>query len=111
LSTFTGADSFTYTVSDGNGGTAVGTVTLTVTANNGQSPNVVSPATYDSASGTFRVTFAGIPDVTYTIQYASDPSGPWSYLKTVTAGTNGLFEVNDTPEPPVPARYYQTVFP
>src|SRR6185503_18293386 len=31
---YSGPDSFTYTVSDGHGGTAIGTVTMTVTAAN-----------------------------------------------------------------------------
>ena len=59
------------------------------------------------------VTFAGIPGYTYTIQYATDgPSGPWAFLKTATAGTDGLFEVTDGPyAPPPPARYYRTVYP
>ena len=112
LSAFTGTDTFTYTVSDGRGGSsAPATVTVDVTSGGGTPPNVVSPPTYDSGSGTFRVTFAGIPNYTYTIQTATDPSGPWSFLKTATAGANGLFEVADAQSPPPPARYYRTVYP
>jgi hypothetical protein len=106
---FVGTDSYTFTVSDGNGGTAVGTVTVTVTANSGLSPNVVSDPTY--SSGTFRVTFAGIPNYEYTVQYAESSSGPWHYLKKATAGTDGQFEVVDEPLPETPARYYRTVYP
>jgi len=57
------------------------------------------------------VTFAGIPNYTYTIESATDPNGPWSFLKTATAGDNGLFEVTDTQSPPPPARYYRTTYP
>lgn len=106
---YTGSDSFTYTISDGNGGTAIGTVNVTVTDNNGASPNVVSGPTY--ANGKFSVTFAGIPNYAYTVQYATDPAGPWSFLETATAGSDGLFEVTDTQDPPPPARYYRTVYP
>lgn len=108
---FTGSDSFSFTLSDGNGGTANGTVTVAVAANGGESPNIISPPTYDSRSGTFRVTFAGIPDYVYTIETATDSGSPWSFLKTATAGPDGLFEVTDTPSPPASSRYYRTVCP
>ncbi len=49
-SDFAGEDTFTYTISDGNGGTAVGTVTVTVT-------NVNDPPSANDDSGpSFRVT-------------------------------------------------------
>jgi hypothetical protein len=106
---YTGPDSYTFSISDGQGGTAIGSVNVTVTSDSGESPNVVVPPTY--SGGTFRVTFAGIPNYTYTVQYATDPVGPWSFLKTATAGTDGLFEVTDTELPPPPSRYYRTVYP
>ena len=43
LSAFTGADSFTYTVSDNYGGTATRTVYVTVNSTAGDSPNIVVP--------------------------------------------------------------------
>jgi hypothetical protein len=106
---YMGSDSYTYTISDGNGGTAIGTVNVTVTDNGGGSPNVVVPPTY--TNGTFRVTFAGIPTYAYSIEYAESPTGPWTFLKTAVACTNGLFEVVDEPLPQTPARYYRTVYP
>ena len=106
---FTGTDSYTFTVSDGNGGTAVGTVAVTVTANGGVSPNVVSGPSY--SGGMFRVTFAGIPNYVYTVQYAESPSGTWSFLKYATAGADGQFEVTDELPQNTPARYYRTVRP
>ena len=57
------------------------------------------------------MTFAGIPGYTYTVQWATMVTGPWSFLETATAGTNGLFEVIDTQLPPPPARYYRTMYP
>jgi hypothetical protein len=57
------------------------------------------------------VTFAGIPNYTYTVQSAPSPTGPWSFLKTATAGTDGQFEVTDTELPSPPARYYRTIYP
>lgn len=108
-SNFTGTDSYTFTVSDGQGGTAVGTVTVTVTANSGVSPNVVSGPSY--SSGTFRATFAGIPNYTYKVQCSEFSSGSWTYLKDATAGADGKFEVVDVPPPGMTTRYYRTVPP
>jgi hypothetical protein len=108
---FVGTDLFSFVVSDIYGGSATGTVQVTVTSANLPSPNVVVPPAYDSGSGTFSVTFAGIPGYTYTIQSAESPTGPWSFLKTVTAGIDGLIEVTDTEVPPPPSRYYRTVYP
>jgi len=69
---------------------------------------VIQPAYRD---GVFRVTFAGIPGYTYTVQKALSPNGEWSFLKSATAGADGLFEVTDTQSPPPPTRYYRTIYP
>ena len=106
---YVGADSFTYTVSDNYGRTVTPKVTVTVTSAGGVSPNVVSPPTY--SNGTFRVTFAGIPSFQYTIETAGSLTGLWTYLKTATAGTNGMFEVIDSAGSSEPSRYYRTVYP
>lgn len=111
VTNFVGTDLFSFVVSDTYGASATGTVLVTVTSANLPSPNVVIPPSYDSGSGTFSITFAGIPNYTYTVQYATNLTGPWSFLKTATAGTDGLFEVTDTEQPPPPARYYRTTYP
>ena len=108
---FIGTDLFSFVVSDPYGASSTGTVLVTVTSASIPAPNVVIPAAYDSGSGTFSVTFAGIPGYIYTIQTAVSPLGPWSFLKFATAGTNGLFEVIDAQVPPPPAQYYRTVYP
>jgi hypothetical protein len=87
----------------------LGTVNVTVTANNGGSPNVVSGPTY--ASGKFSVTFAGIPGIEYTVEYAEgSPMPPWTKLTNLTAGANGLFVVEDTASAS-PSRYYRIMYP
>lgn len=105
---FNGADAFTYTVSDGNGGTAAGTVNVSV-APDGTDPtqNVISA----TVSGTdVIVRFAGIPGRTYRIEtstlvppitWTPHPAGPQ------VAGANGLFELVDQ-SPPSP-RFYRAV--
>ncbi len=108
---FIGTDLFSFVITDTYGASATGSVLVTVTSANVPPPNIVVPPAYDSGTGTFRVTFAGIPTYTYTVQWAPAATGPWTFLKTATAGTNGLFEVTDTELPPPPARYYRTVYP
>jgi hypothetical protein len=109
---YIGSDSFSYTVSDGNGGTAIPMVIVNVTSDSGGSPNVVS-SSYDSGSQTFHVTFAGVPGYWYTIQWSPNVnSGPWTSFpdKVQASQTDGLFEVVDQVSQ-TPARYYRTVYP
>jgi hypothetical protein len=111
VTSFVGTDLFSFLVSDPYGAAGTGTVLVTVSSISLPSANVVIPPAYDSGSGTFRVTFAGIPNYTYSIQSAPTATGTWSFLKTATAGTDGMFEVTDTQASPPPARYYRTVYP
>ena len=107
---FTGADTFTYTVSDAYGGTDTKTVTVTVTAGNAPSLNIVSPP--QLVNNEFVVGFAGIPGYTYTVQDSTNsPTGPWSFLTNLTAGANGLFQLVVTNDPPAAARYFRTIVP
>jgi hypothetical protein len=78
-STFTGSDSFTYTVSDGRGGTATATVAVTVSAVVNQQTASIS---FNGSS--VSVVFWGIPGVQYTIQRSTDLSN-WADIGTATA--------------------------
>ena len=102
-------DSFTYTASDGFGGTAVGTVSVTISSTNtGQSSNLLPP---DGGPGDITINFAGIPGRTYSIQWASSVSGPWTTLGTATANSNtGLGSYHDTVNHGGTA-FYRTVYP
>ena len=110
---FSGNDSFTYTISDGHGGTAIGTVTATV----GSSPvslNIVFGPTM--VSGNFVVRFAGIPGQTYTIEAASSLAGPWTKVANLAAPTTdqgfgvGVFQFSE-PVGGNTTRFYRTVYP
>jgi VCBS repeat-containing protein len=73
------ADSFTYTVSDGNGGTDTATVTITINGVN--DPPV---AVNDSA-----VTDEGTPVIIDVLNNDSDVDGDTLTVDSVTQGTNG----------------------
>ncbi|HEY2951969.1 MAG TPA: MBG domain-containing protein, partial [Verrucomicrobiae bacterium] len=106
---YTNADSFTYTLSDGRGGTATGTVTVAIKEDNVPSPNLTIE---DLGHGSFRIRFAGIPGKIYRIQFTEDVGPPvWQTLGTATADGLGGFEFVDTPPPGANARVYRSVYP
>ena len=100
---------FTYTVSDGHGGTAVGTVTVMVSDPGNPSQN---PAPIENlGAGRYRVTFHVIPGLRHTIEYADSLTPPvtWTQLGAATANLLGVLSYDDTA--PGPMRFYRTVFP
>ena len=76
----TGADSFTYTVSDGNGGTDIGTVTVTITPAN-------DPPVADN--DTLTVAEDAGPTVVNVLAGDSDPEGDPLDISAVTQGAKG----------------------
>jgi hypothetical protein len=97
--TFVGADSFTYTISDGfPGGTAICTANVTVQLSTG----ATSQFTYVSASsGTVNLRGYGIPNKSYSLQRSgtADFSSGYTVLGTVTAGPSGVILYTDTGAP------------
>jgi fibronectin-binding autotransporter adhesin len=87
--TFTGTDSFSYTVSDAYGGTATATVTVTVAPNSVGSNSV---SIVDLGGGNFQLTFAGIPSFAYALDWTANLDAPvaWTPQMTNRAGTNGM---------------------
>jgi hypothetical protein len=104
---FVGADQFSFTLSDGKGGTASANVLMDVRPSDGPSANMLP--LQPSGNG-FLVRFAGIPGRTYTLQRATALSGPWSTVASVTAGDDGLASFTD-PNPPPGTAFYRTVYP
>jgi uncharacterized repeat protein (TIGR01451 family) len=74
---FTGTDSFTYTISDGRGGTDTATVTVTVSA---------PPNTPPTAADDVQSTVAGTPVDVNVLGNDTDPDGD---TLTITGSTNG----------------------
>ena len=109
MTDYVGNDQFNYVISDGRGGTATGTVTVTVVSASVPPLNIVSGPTL--TNGHFYVGFAGIPGYSYTVQSSPNADGPWLTMTNLTAGTNGLFEFQDPTEPPPPTRFYRTTYP
>ncbi|HEX4119551.1 MAG TPA: LamG-like jellyroll fold domain-containing protein, partial [Verrucomicrobiae bacterium] len=80
---FAGVDSFLYTVSDGHGGSASGTVTVNVGPVQGPSQNLLfSPRLI---GGHLVFEFAGVPGMTYIIESSPGLNGPWSKVTNLTA--------------------------
>lgn len=102
------SDSFTYTLSDGNGHSAQATVIITRRGiDNAQSSNIVG---YNGVPGNFTITFAGIPGLFYSAQWGPSVTGPWTTFATPKAADNGLVSVTDTDSHGGSA-FYRTVYP
>lgn len=103
---FIGFDTFTYTISDGDDGSAVATVTVAVGDSNTQGSNIVSISV--QTNGNPLIVFVGIPGNTYRIQATTSLSSPnWQTIATKTAGGNGLFDFEDTSAGGATTRFYR----
>jgi hypothetical protein len=106
---FTNADSFTYTITDGRGGSATGMVTVAIHVDNEPSQNLTITAL---GGDLFRIEGSGIPGRTYRLQY-SDTIAPFTWQDivggSVTADSIGKFEYTDTSTAPM--RFYRSVSP
>jgi peptidoglycan-N-acetylglucosamine deacetylase len=103
---FSGQDTFTYTLSDGNGGSAQGTVLVTITPLNAQTLNLIS---LQLTPTNCLLQFAGIPARSYIIQSAPTVAGPWTDLSgPIAADPTGLVQFLDT-NPPAPIQFYRTI--
>ena len=100
------ADQFTYTVSDGRGGTATGTVTV----------RVVYPLnlTGSLGGGGFTLLAAeGVAGATYWLQTSTNLALPnsWATIATNVPATNGPLQFIDPSATNGPMRFYRTLIP
>ena len=107
VTNFSGLDQFTYTVSDGRGGSATALINVEVYPGSVAGVNMVSIRT---VPGGIEFTFAGIPGRTYGIERAPLVTGPWTNIGSAMAGPTGLNTFTDTNAPPGSA-FYRTVYP
>jgi len=105
----TAGDTFTYTVSDGHCGTAVGTVTVLAGANN---PQPLHFGIAQMGDGSLQLSFDGMPGGTYQIQYTDSLSAPnWLALTNQMADSYGVFRFTDWPLASVQGRFYRAFLP
>jgi large repetitive protein len=105
-------DSFTYTVSDGRGGTDTGIVQVTVsTPGNTSGPQTKNVLGITPSGSDYIISFVGIPTLTYSVQYTTDLVTPvWTTLGPATAQADGTFSYTDV-NPPPPSRFYRATYP
>jgi hypothetical protein len=95
VTSYVGADSFTYTLDDSHGGIATGTVSVAV--GSGQSFNLISAGVL--MNGDSRLTYSGIPYQDYALEWTHSLSTPitWLPLRTNAASSIGLLIFTNTP--------------
>jgi hypothetical protein len=106
-SAFRGLDTFTVTISDGQGGSVTGTITVNV-ADPGVSQNQAQISVLPG--GNVALLFMGIPGQDYTIERSTDLQN-WTRLSTITAAPDGTIPFTDTAPPPGGSAFYRTAVP
>jgi hypothetical protein len=106
---FTNADSFTYTVADGYGGSAVGTITVAIEVDTSAGQNLTITSL---GNGSYLINGNGIPNYTYRLQHTPtlNPAN-WQAIPgaNLTADSTGAFQYTDTPTGGM--GFYRTVYP
>ncbi len=107
---FTGSDQWNYTLTDSRGASAGGAVTVMVVASNAITLLPVNQSLVDEFS--FHATFLGVPGLIYTVDRATNLSGPWELdFTNLTATTNGTFGFSDSNTLPATQRFYRVRYP
>ena len=89
-------------VGDGQGGTAVGTVTINVLNYSNLGTNSIS-----LAGTTATISIEGIPSFIYVLQTTTDLNLPWTSIATNTSDTNGILSFID-PNATNAQQFYRT---
>jgi len=101
------ADQFTYTVTDGFGGTNSALITVNVSTQPlfGQGSPAIS-----TTGGSATVNFAGIPNYSYSVQRSTNVTFiPYDIVWTTNAPGGGVFQFIDL-NPPQPTAFYRLQF-
>lgn len=106
---FNNSDSFNYTISDGNGGSATGSVNVVVVASTATTLNL---QTLPQPNGSVVLRGRGIPGRPYRIEFCENLATPvWQALGTNTASTTGSFTHTNVPPNGAPPRFYRAIQP
>lgn len=98
-------DQFSYTVTDGFGGTNTTLITLTAGSSNGMGGQISGMA---FTNGVASMTFAGIPGYLYHVQVSTNLSD-WNDVLITNAPSGGVFQFNDNPAP-LPEAFYRLMW-
>ena len=101
---FLGADSFTYTLSDGQGGAATAIVLVSVIS--GEGFNVIH---IDGSTGPAALRFSGVPYQGYAIQRSTNLTD-WVTITNLPASATGTLNFQD-PAPPSGQAFYRISAP
>jgi hypothetical protein len=107
LSGFTGTDSFSYTVSDGNGGTSTANVLVTVW--DAKDPAVSRINQILSMDSEVVLEVFGVPGLVYTIERSVDLKS-WQVIASITAPPSGTIYFTD-PSPSLRQAFYRAASP
>jgi lysophospholipase L1-like esterase len=99
-----GPDQFTYTLSDGHGGTAIGNITVVNVANG--IGGWVSGIAF--TNGVATMTFTGIPGYQYHVQVSTNLSS-WADVSITNAPAGGAFQFSDNAAP-IQDAYYRLMW-
>jgi len=111
---FIGSDSFNFMVRDSEGDSATGTILAQITAvpapANAPTLNLIG-LTFVPSTTAATLTFGGLPDSTYEVQYTDSMIPPiiWANLGSANV-TNGVFQIVDPTAGSVSQRYYRTLY-
>jgi len=101
-------DTFTYTIGDDSGVTAIGLVTVIT----GVSPGPSHIGVERLAASSFRITVTGVAGVTYAIQSLDQlGSGTWTELQRGAAAGDGTFVFTDQRPAAQRSRFYRATVP
>ena len=98
-------DQFSYTVTDGFGGTNSALITLTIGSSNGLGGQVNS---FTLTGGTASMSFDGIPGYLYHVQVSTNLTD-WNTIWTTNAPGGGIFQFNDSAAPQ-PGAFYRLLW-
>lgn len=104
---YTGIDGFTYTISDGEGGTATGSIVINVldiAVPERNTIRILKPST-----GGFRLIYSGVSGSVYSIERATDINGPWTSIFTGQVPIHTIIDFVDT-NPPQGAGFYRVKY-
>ncbi len=107
---YPGSDSFTYAISNAEGG--IETRTVEVSAMSGPDTALRAVGIDVLLGGGIRASFSGVPYRNYQVQYTADFTAlnSWTNLSIVQGAADGSFEIVDPP--PLPnARFYRAALP